>query len=226
MNGSLYKHCAQQESLLTISLRQHVMNDLRPYICTYPECRQAKKQYRSRMNLANHENWHHVTPTALTGPVNCPFCQKEFPTWRSRGRIWHFGHHMEEIAFAVVPKVYEDWDFYSNSSGSQLKPFNSHAFACTFTHCSEWFGNESDRIEHQNIEHCSWHCREPTADGTGPCNERFGHERVFQVHLRNYHSIKDENTIQRKCLADKRHCPACTSAECKLRYGGKSFDIQ
>jgi len=29
----------------------------------------------------------------------------------------HVGRHMEEIAFAVVRKPYEEWDFYSDSSG-------------------------------------------------------------------------------------------------------------
>lgn len=33
----------------------------------------------------------------------------------------HVGRHMEEIAFSVVSKPYEDWSFYSDSSGKPAR---------------------------------------------------------------------------------------------------------
>lgn len=192
------------------------MNDLRPYICTFPECGQAKRQYHSRHIFGIHEFREHVTPTGLTGRVSCPFCQKVFPKWKTAGRVRHIGRHMEEIAFAVVPKAYEEWEFYSNSSGGQSAPQVS-AFVCRFAHCSESFGSESDRIEHQNVGHCFWRCGETSAYRSGLCNRQFRHGRIFLRHLRDGHCIKDENVIKRRWHVDKWHGTACMLAKCELK---------
>lgn len=37
--------------------------------------------------------------------------------WDERSR--HVGRHMEEIAFTVVTKPYEDWEFYSEASSTK-----------------------------------------------------------------------------------------------------------
>lgn len=50
----------------------------------------------------------------------CPFCdQKEFHEEGSRRR--HIERHMEEVAFAIVSKPYEEWDFYSDSSSNHSR---------------------------------------------------------------------------------------------------------
>lgn len=46
----------------------------------------------------------------------CLFCGEMLPKANSRARTRHVGRHMEEIAFSVVTKPYEDWDFYTESS--------------------------------------------------------------------------------------------------------------
>jgi Fungal Zn(2)-Cys(6) binuclear cluster domain len=40
----------------------------------------------------------------------------------------HLGRHMEEIAFAVVTKPYDDWEFYSDSSHSVPLDIRDHDF--------------------------------------------------------------------------------------------------
>lgn len=48
--------------------------------------------------------------------IKCPFCGQQTAVGTGKdSRAGHVGRHMEEIAFLVVPKVYEDWDFYSDS---------------------------------------------------------------------------------------------------------------
>lgn len=41
-------------------------------------------------------------------------CNSELSTFEKE-QIKHISRHMEEIAFAVVPREYEDWTFYSDS---------------------------------------------------------------------------------------------------------------
>lgn len=50
---------------------------------------------------------------------NCLFCAEDIGLNRTnRGR--HIGRHMEEIAFAIVTKPYEEWEFYSEPSDKNL----------------------------------------------------------------------------------------------------------
>ena len=50
---------------------------------------------------------------------NCLFCGEDIGLNRTnRGR--HIGRHMEEIAFAIVTKPYEEWEFYSEPSDKNL----------------------------------------------------------------------------------------------------------
>lgn len=87
------------------------MSDLRPYQCTFEDCTQGDKTYASRAVFIVHESLRHDWHNS-----SCPFCQETVSANNRRGRGRHLGRHMEEIAFAVVPKAYEDWEFYSDSS--------------------------------------------------------------------------------------------------------------
>lgn len=55
------------------------------------------------------------------------FCNSQLTTFEKE-QIRHISRHMEEIAFAVVPREYEDWTFYSDSENhwERAKP------------CGEW----------------------------------------------------------------------------------------
>ncbi|KAL8880391.1 MAG: hypothetical protein Q9198_002188 [Flavoplaca austrocitrina] len=91
--------------------QRHVMSDLRPYLCTFEDCPKGAETYGSRWNFMTHERRSHKSDSNL-----CPFCQEAVPVNKKWTWGFHVGRHMEEIAFTVVPKPYEDWDFYSDSS--------------------------------------------------------------------------------------------------------------
>ena len=107
------------------------MNDLRPYVCTAEDCNRPDETYSTVKDYLRHEIAFHKMPHAVAPIDNfakiagksiaCLFCGQQTTEGRgqhSRGR--HIGQHMEEIAFTVVPKAYEDWEFYSEaSSGKQ-----------------------------------------------------------------------------------------------------------
>ena len=115
------------------------MNDLRPYLCTFPDCPTAEKTYASRSSILDHEigvhelevEFHHVASgsgrclgkekTVLENPIPdneiaCLFCGETLPRRVLGERARHVGRHMEEIVFSVLTKRYEDWDFYTESS--------------------------------------------------------------------------------------------------------------
>ena len=118
--------------------RNHVMNDLRPYVCTAEDCSQPEETYSTVKDYLRHEIYRHEAPffsidifkKLANKSITCLFCGQQ--TTEGRGphsRRRHVGQHMEEIAFMVVPKAYEDWEFYSEaSSGICLHPwlYNQH----------------------------------------------------------------------------------------------------
>ena len=93
-------------------------------------------QFDSRRSYLLHEiTQHELTPgDFLAGTYRkpdesaarvCLFCGEEF---RIDDHAKHVSRHMEEIAFAVVRKPYEDWDFYSDSSGPFDGEVEAHLF--------------------------------------------------------------------------------------------------
>ena len=111
------------------------MNDLRPYACTAEDCSQPDETYSTVKDYLRHEILFHEVPnpvddfaTRAGKSITCLFCGQQTTEGRgqhSRGR--HVGQHMEEIAFTVVPKAYEDWEFYSEaSSGKQTDKYTGH----------------------------------------------------------------------------------------------------
>ncbi len=109
-------------------IRKHVMNDLRPYVCTFLNCSQAGKTYASRSALLGHEIKVHAGESRSLESLetfmqslhkDCFFCGKvlnKAGVINLEERIRHVGRHMEEIAFTIVTKPYEDWEFYSDAS--------------------------------------------------------------------------------------------------------------
>lgn len=97
-------------------IRQHVLADLRPYICTYQNCDFATVTYASRSAHLSHENVAHHTYTAAQLNISrmCLFCGEKPPVEEHPSR--HIALHMEEIAFSAVSKPHEEWSLYSDSS--------------------------------------------------------------------------------------------------------------
>ena len=121
--------------------RNHVMNDLRPYACTTEDCSRPDQTYSTVKGYLFHEIYSHevqfpiydvdVFKKIAEKSITCLFCGQQTTEGRgqhSRGR--HVGQHIEEIAFMVVPKAYEDWEFYSEaSSGIHMSGTRRDAFA-------------------------------------------------------------------------------------------------
>lgn len=131
--------------MLTCFTRKHVLNDLRPYLCTFPNCAIANQSYASRAAILDHEVTVHglerglemvahelETYASAAKPasdkiihregVACLFCGEVLSKAERDEYARHVGRHLEEIAFAVMTKPYEDWDFYSVSSGKSQGP--------------------------------------------------------------------------------------------------------
>ena len=100
-------------------------------ICSAEECSKSNEKFATVTDYLKHVvNIHKLDESALVShlgrfrkeaSVQCLFCGQVTAQGTgkdSRGK--HVGRHMEEIAFLVVPKVYEDWDFYSDSSSILL----------------------------------------------------------------------------------------------------------
>ena len=102
--------------------RFHVLDDIQPYVCICPECDCSSMTFSSKTKLLRHEESSHGLSCGSGGNFGskCLFCDEHFKSVSD-----HFHHccrHMEEVAFAVVAKPYEDWSFYSDSrSGSSDK---------------------------------------------------------------------------------------------------------
>ena len=97
--------------------RIHVFGDLKPYQCLEETCPQADTTYASLRELRKHyANVHTLAEITRAGPASCPLCSEELTSSNIHTRFKHVGRHMEDIAFAVVPRQFEDWTFYSESS--------------------------------------------------------------------------------------------------------------
>lgn len=109
-----------------IKYRIHVRQDLRPYVCTVEDCDEPPTQFNSRRSHLLHEiRRYELEPGEFDSDLLewklreratgvCIFCGEQ-TGGKNNSREKHIGRHMEEIAFAVVRKPYEEWDFSSNS---------------------------------------------------------------------------------------------------------------
>ena len=109
------------------------MKDLRPYVCTFQDCFRADYTYASRKAFLSHEHDVHgfegtYWRTRQRGlPKNCAFCEEVLSNYDRIDRSRHLARHMEEIAFTVVPKPYEDWDFYSDTSSVNYQGMHNYS---------------------------------------------------------------------------------------------------
>ncbi|KAL9607335.1 MAG: hypothetical protein Q9167_007743 [Letrouitia subvulpina] len=120
------------EPLAKRAWQKHVLYDLKPYQCLEEACLEEDATYASLHELKAHYIDMHpraeiVYKSETNQFMSCPFCNEILeplpsrspPSSVLRSRFKHVGRHMENIAFAVVPRQYENWEFYSEStSGS------------------------------------------------------------------------------------------------------------
>ena len=111
--------------------------------------------YASRAAFSQHEALDH--PLMVPDPnknvdPKCVFCNEDLGFDRPK-RVRHIGRHMEEIAFAIVTKPYEKWDFYSMSSEMYLDgqgPWNSEPtwYPCICYDCGVEIHTVAEREKH------------------------------------------------------------------------------
>lgn len=82
----------------------------------------------------------------------CLFCN-DYRGFDRTERVRHIGRHMEEIAFAIVTKPYEEWDFYSVSSercpdGQDLWHSEPAWYPCICHNCGLRLHTVAERAEH------------------------------------------------------------------------------
>ena len=93
---------------LLISYSNHVMEDLRPYMCPVKDCARGDQMYARRRFLFEHLRTAHP----LESCRECLFCG----TNTEVHYVKHVGHHMEEIAFGILTTAYEDWSYADTNS--------------------------------------------------------------------------------------------------------------
>ena len=123
---------------LTDSTRAHVMRDLQPYMCIFRECHESMSTYGSRFRFETHIIYHETYGSNFKyrEPFfdgRCSICGEALKDKLEKS-IRHVARHLEEIAFAVATKPYEDWEFYSETSASskekppEIAPSRSERF--------------------------------------------------------------------------------------------------
>ena len=187
-------------------IRNHVMNDLRPYVCTFLNCSEAGKTYASRSAFLGHEIRVHVGESLSEGlkilkmqalHKDCLFCGKVLSEagwegWEELSR--HIGRHMEEIAFTIVTKPYEDWEFYSDASdaSTDLNPYRCQVSTCSDIH----FSSAACLLRHEREAH--WMHRRRAKpflckfEGCERAHENHGFPRrwILLDHMKKVHSVR------------------------------------
>ena len=178
-----------------ISTRVHVLADLCPYVCIHPECDCPTTTYKSKHSLQIHEETKHPFGREMADPRQCPFCGEAY-SWPAPQ---HYGRHMEEIAFSVVSKPYENWSFYTDSlsgeNSSEVRQDDSlNPFQCRKTYipsqssCNVRLASLEKRQEHEDSFHtakyaCSICLQEETF------STRISHDsHMLDRHIINNHS--------------------------------------
>lgn len=99
--------------------RLHVLNDLEPYQCIESYCPHPDTTFKRLTKLREHySNVHPSAPIMSLPPWTCTFCE-EIVSGGSYDKLKHIARHMEEITFSIVPRQYEQWDFYTEASSLQ-----------------------------------------------------------------------------------------------------------
>lgn len=106
--------------------QRHVLHDLEPYQCIEVQCCSPDATYNRLAKLRRHyQEIHPANPLLTASTWTCVFCEQEVEG-NSTEKFCHLGHHMEEMAFSVVSRQYEEWDFYSDSEGRHSVPVEHH----------------------------------------------------------------------------------------------------
>ena len=114
-----------------VLLRNHVLSDLQPYICTIKHCPSASNRYVDRFSWMEHEKTHsqssHIRGTQMPDDnieKTCPLCAINLTSSaNSNGR--HVARHLEDIALSVLTMYLEDEEQSEDESSSATNSENS-----------------------------------------------------------------------------------------------------
>ncbi|QKX57876.1 uncharacterized protein TRUGW13939_04996 [Talaromyces rugulosus] len=122
----------------------HVLRDLRPYICTYEDCRDADQQYDRLGDWINHEAFTHQRKSGINSSNNenlsiqesrkCPFC------FEIVGRQ-HIATHLRRVACFSLPRsTGSDDESSQDSQISGRADLRSNKSRCSEIRCETSFG--------------------------------------------------------------------------------------
>jgi hypothetical protein len=93
-----------------------------PYICPVESCDDPAKTYTTWKRLHRHLEHSHPSRPERMCLSYCFFCDQRIES-TIKEQVRHIGRHMEGIAFTIVPRAYEDLNFYSDSEPTSPRPF-------------------------------------------------------------------------------------------------------
>ncbi|KAL2833987.1 hypothetical protein BJY01DRAFT_253274 [Aspergillus pseudoustus] len=97
-----YFECPYCFYIITInnmrSWARHIFNDLRPYICLFPDCTTPQRLYGSRHEWSSHIQ--HTHSQSFKG--SCPLCSS--PIGSGPNMEKHIARHLEELALFALPR--------------------------------------------------------------------------------------------------------------------------
>ncbi|KAK5089653.1 hypothetical protein LTR70_006537 [Exophiala xenobiotica] len=97
----------------------HVLDDLEPYQCIESYCPHPNTTYGRLSDLRDHyARVHPSAPIMTSSSWTCIFCTDGL-AGKERDKFRHVARHMEEMAFSIVPRQYEQWDFYADAGSRE-----------------------------------------------------------------------------------------------------------
>ena len=85
----------------TRSWNRHIFKDIKPYVCTFPECSMPDRLYDSRREWYFHESTEHCQEDFV-----CSLCKDTLISSKQYER--HVARHLEELALFALPRIESD----------------------------------------------------------------------------------------------------------------------
>ena len=100
----------------TRSWNRHLIKDIKPYVCTFPDCSMPDRLYDSRREWHHHETIEHGREGFA-----CSLCRKTLESSKQYER--HVARHLEELALFALPRTERDYDYAEDDSDESLHSF-------------------------------------------------------------------------------------------------------
>ncbi|KAM0801228.1 hypothetical protein BDR22DRAFT_820756 [Usnea florida] len=103
----------------TRSWNRHLFKDIKPYVCTFPNCGMPDRLYDSRREWYYHETTEHCREGFV-----CPLCRKTLESSKQCER--HVARHLEELALFALPRTEKDYEEDDNDDNFDAKDSTTH----------------------------------------------------------------------------------------------------